>query len=524
MLLRLVPSAGTFRSLLRKASGALTLAATLSTAAAPLGAQAAEAAAPVEAQPSQEARAPEASATDTAASPATAPGGGLSPGAPAGPAVQGSGEAAVAQALAEQESRLKTMAAELASLREHQRTREASDAAAAAPPQLAASGYLHFDWGLFRQTSEDQLHPSTGEPLNQDRFLLRRGRLRLSGHHGWLTGFVELDGNTLRGPTVRVLGVEASVRPPPAADAPPGELPLWMITAGQFRPPFGLELMQSGRERSFMERGAAVNALFPGHYDLGLRLQGAWRFARYHLALVSGSMVGDPRFPLRSPTAGKDVVGRVGVDTQVAGGVTVRGGFSFLLGQGLSPGRAATKDQLVWRDLNEDGQVQLGEIQIIPGQAATPSRPFGRSGLGADLRIAAPVPVLGELAVFGEVIRSVNLDRGFQVSDPLVAGRSLRQLGFAAGATLELGPHAQLGVRYDVYDPDGDLTENRGGRPVLRSNRVSTLAVSAIARLKGRARLILQYDLNRNNLGRTVEGAPTHLPDNALTLRTELQL
>src|SRR5690242_15261334 len=65
---------------------------------------------------------------------------------------------------------------------EVKRLRSALEAAKAAPPPpkepepspFRLSGFVEADWALHRQSSQDEVSSSNGEPLNQDRFLLRR--------------------------------------------------------------------------------------------------------------------------------------------------------------------------------------------------------------------------------------------------------------------------------------------------------------------------------------------------------------
>ena len=42
-----------------------------------------------------------------------------------------------------------------------------------------------------------------------------------------------------------------------------------MGTMGLFKIPFGFEIIQSDRDRLFMERANVMRALFPGEYDAG---------------------------------------------------------------------------------------------------------------------------------------------------------------------------------------------------------------------------------------------------------------
>ncbi len=383
---------------------------------------------------------------------------------------------------------------------------------------LRFSGYIQADWVMFRQTSQDEVSSATGDPLNENRFLLRRGHLRADVERTWVLGSLEIDANTVRGPIVRPIDAEASVRW--RRDLEP-ESPYVMATLGLFKTPFGFEVLEADNRRPFLERSTVIRALFPGEFDLGFRLQGGWRFLNYALGLMNGAPIGERQFPGRDPNKSKDLVFRVGFDTAVSRGFRVQGGFSGVTGSGFHAGTSSTKDVLVWRDTNEDGIVQPTEIQVIAGSAASPSQNFHRFALGGDLRAIVDVPVLGKLTLRTEVVRASNLDRGVMPADPIGAGRDLREFGWTVGATQELTKWGMIGVRYDRYDPDTDSTDQRAATIVPKDASFGTLGVMGLARVNG-ARFIVQYDHNTNALGRTVAGLPTTLADDTLTLRGEV--
>ncbi|MDB4997755.1 MAG: phosphate-selective porin, partial [Myxococcaceae bacterium] len=74
---------------------------------------------------------------------------------------------------------------------------------------ITVSGYLQTEYQS-HQDSEDQLRQGH-VALNQNRFLLRRTRLRASGDWGYAAGVVELDANTIQGPLVGVRIAEGSL-------------------------------------------------------------------------------------------------------------------------------------------------------------------------------------------------------------------------------------------------------------------------------------------------------------------------
>lgn len=391
--------------------------------------------------------------------------------------------------------------------------------------QVSLSGFLQADGVLYRQDSLDEVDPSTGEPLNETRFLIRRARLDGEVSYRFLGGAVRFEGNTIQGATARIIGAEAWVRWPfgPSGKASdPRRPPLVMVAIGLLKIPFGLEVPQYNADRLFLERSNVSRAFFPGDFDLGVRIHGGVRFLRYAIAAMNGDPVGARGYPGRDPNQSKDLLGRLGVDVNPGRRLSVAGGVSGLYGTGFHRGTPATKDVLTWRDANGDGLVQLSELQVISGVAATPSQNFRRFALGVDLRLTAAVPRLGVLTLSGEILWAANLDRGLLPADPVAVGRPLRELGGYVALTQELSPYAAVGVRYDRYNPDVDARQQVGAEPVPLDSSFSTLAVAVAVRYPPWGRLTIEYDHNTNALGRTLSGVATTLGSDALTLRAQV--
>ena len=64
-------------------------------------------------------------------------------------------------------------------------------------PQVKVSGFVQVDWIVHNQSSQDEINGSTGAPLNQDRFELRRGHVRLDAEKGLVLGAIEVDANKI---------------------------------------------------------------------------------------------------------------------------------------------------------------------------------------------------------------------------------------------------------------------------------------------------------------------------------------
>jgi Phosphate-selective porin O and P len=383
---------------------------------------------------------------------------------------------------------------------------------------LKLGGYLQIQYEG-HQDSEDQLLPG-GAPLNQNRFLIRRARVKLT--KDWQYGGVmfELDANTVKGAAVGVQHAEVSL-----AYRNQDLTPLVQVTLGLFDNPFGREVVESPRERPFMERSYASREFFPAEPDLGLRVSGQAAFFRYAVAVVNGQPLGDRTgFALQDPNAHKDVLGRVGVDVTMPSGLRVLGGVSVLNGRGFHAGTDATKNTLTWKDnISEDGLVQIPEIIGLPGAPATPSQNFSRWLLGADLGCEL-TSKFGTTHLFGEISVASNMDRNIFIADPVTTGLDEREFGYYVAVYHEFTSGPIVGFRYDSYNPNSDFLDSRGGKLLPVTQTVSTYSPLVGFQVPHKARLVAQYDVIKDALGRNELGVPVDKKNNVWTIRLQGEL
>ena len=397
-------------------------------------------------------------------------------------------------------------------------------------PKVDVTAWLQVDAIAWDQQSQDELDPATRAPLNDTRVIVRRGRVRATYGRGDVRGVLELDGNTVAGPTARILIGYAQWSTEHAHFDATGQLvadhdpedPVVALTGGLFPTPFGIDVVRPDRQRIFLEPGWAQRAMFPGNDDGGVMASAAWRFARLSVAAMNGATTGDAQWKGRDPTAAPDFVGRAGVDVDLDRGVRVRAGVSALVGTGLHPGTPPTKDQLTWVDANQNGVVDPTEIQVIPGSPGTPSQTFSRNALGADAAVDWCLRDLGMGEAFVEGVIATNLDRAVIVSDPISASRDLRQLGYQVGVWQDLGANARAGVRYDAYRPDRDASEVEGTMLVGLDPRFATLALLGTWRWTS-GRLYVEYDHQRDPRGRGLDGQPATRAADQLTVRAQVE-
>lgn len=367
------------------------------------------------------------------------------------------------------------------------------------------------------EDSLDELDPATGEPLNHERFLIRRGRVRVDARRDAVFGAVELDGNTIDGATARILGAQVGWQYPATPD---GE-PLVAVAAGLFKIPFGAEVPASERDKPFLEPPAFARALFPGNYDAGAMARGGYGVARWSVAVMNGAPVGDAQWHGADPVASYDLVGRIGAAIDGPRELRLEAGVSAITGKGLHAGTPPTKDEVQWVDDNMNGLVDGSELQIVPGTPGTPSETFSRNALGADVTVRWCVCAIGTGAAYAEAALATNLDRGVIYADPVASSRDLRQLGFAIGVVQHVGPYAEVGVRYDRYDADRDASEREGVQLVGIGKVFSTLSVMATGTWRD-ARVVVQYDHERNPFGRGDDGMPATREADRLTVRAQV--
>lgn len=383
---------------------------------------------------------------------------------------------------------------------------------------LEISGYLHAQY-QHSAASEDQVNAS-GAPLNETEFVLRRARVRFLRVWDFASGNLELDANTVRGVTVGIRRAEASVfyRGGNAQNRPP----LVGLAVGIVDLPFGFELVESARDRIFMERTLASTALFPTEADAGARLYGAYSALRYAVAVTNGEPVDRNGLP-HDPNAAKDISGRFGAEGELARGFTLGGGTSFVTGTGFHRGQPGRKSVIRWRDDNEDNVLQPTEIIATPGSAATPSKNFDRWVLGLDLE-ASLTTSLGRTIAYGEAFVASNYDRGYVPADPAASSIDVREAGGYVALAQELTKHGLVAVRASIYDPNSDIIEVRAQKTVPKTQTVKTFSALGALSLPGRARLSFQYDFIKDYLARDLQGVPTDADNNRWTLRLGVDL
>jgi hypothetical protein len=439
--------------------------------------------------------------------------------------------AALEQRLSESQARADAHAAQLEAIQANaeaeQTRREETEAkqkredllARIAKLGVTVSGYLQVQYGQ-NQLSQDEVLQG-GAPLNQDRFAVRRGRLRINGRWKYFRTDFELDASNTRGASVSARRASISGVLPSSEEGAP---PLLMLSAGLTEVPLGHELQQGQDDILFLERTTGSLAFFPGPIDTGVKLEGAYGPFRLQVAAMNGAPIDERAGGLTGidPTRAPDMLGRIGVDESAHPTLRIVAGVSFLTGKGFHEGSDATKPVLQWDDSDGDGQLSLPEIRQVSGRPAVPSKTFTRWAVGADLGFHLTTKA-GISRLYGEALLASNLDRALYIADPTLNNRNKRELSWYVAFVQDITQWGFVGVRYDVYDPNLDEQDSRRGSTVPRDASIKTLSPIVGLRWPGVARLTFEYDFVQDHLARDTRGVPTDLANNQWTLRAQGQ-
>ena len=313
-------------------------------------------------------------------------------------------------------------------------TNAANQAAISSSSKLKFSGFVQgrYEW---HQDSFNgaNAYASSGvaKATNTDRFMVRHAYLTTQYKGTNAEYLMQLDANTKDG-----LGIK---------DVYAAFVDTWTplnmkLSVGQFKYPFGYELLQSDADREMPERATIEKFFFDGERDRGVRLQGSYDFFNFSVALVNGTIfdgsknlaaIKDPAAPYpfgnNDPNEFKDWVGRLGVDFG-----EIVGGLSGYYGKGLyiAPPVAA--------------------VGTTPAVDAIPDSRM-KYRLGADMQGYIDIPAVGGLALKGEVIYGKDTARQYHgiAADPC---KTSATWGFILTAVQNISGQFGVVARVDMKD------------------------------------------------------------------------
>jgi len=328
--------------------------------------------------------------------------------------------------------------------------------------KLKFSGYVQGRYEL-RNDSVSGVDAS-GRVTNFDRFQIRRGRLKAT-YAGKNTEYI--------------LQIDATGDGVALRDAEATFVDTWTplglrVTVGQFKVPFGYEVLQSSGEREMPERSRVIRALFPGERDRGLRIVGRYEKLRLMAAVVNGNFTNDSVYTTFDQNRYADVYGRAGVDL---------GFFVFSLsgqfGEKLltTPGAAA---RVTGTDTDGNGMIVGDEVTFVPATLPV----IRRNSLwrfGADAQFYYDIEGLGGLALKGELVLGGEKNLAYRglAAD---ACRDLKQFGWIVTLVQNFGDRVGIVGRLDQWNPNRDVA---GGTSMTCTNAATAASKDKITTLGG---------------------------------------
>ncbi len=290
------------------------------------------------------------------------------------------------------------------------------------------------------------------------------------------------------------------------------------LKAGVFDRPFGFEISYSSSSRETPERSRVFQTLFPGERDLGISLEYS------------------PYMPFES----------------FLGYFNFKGGF--FAGNGVNIEVDNTKDfigrlgfQLPFYDENLaiDGGLSLykGSVKLAAGKstftvnnatlasADTKELYTDRSYTGIDMQIYYSLPLLGNFSLRGEYISGKQPGGSSSASGSpttlLTGDIYLRNFaGYYINYVQNLGEKNQFVLKYDVYDPNTDVSGDQIGALAAAKLgtgdlKYTTLGLGLVHYWDDNVKFTFYYDSVSNETTKFVKGFESDLKDNVFTFRIQ---
>jgi hypothetical protein len=374
--------------------------------------------------------------------------------------------------------------------------------------KIKFSGYI---LAQFQSAESDGAKTFAGGdfPANtHNRFMLRENRFKIN-YDNDLTQFVIQIDATERG--VSLKDGYASIKEP--------WLKTFGFTGGVFDRPFGFEISYSSSMRESPDRSRLFQTIFPGERDLGAKLEimpqdGPFSFFNFKGGIFDGNGVAS------ETDNAKDFIGRLGFQLPFYdANLSIDGGVSGYFG----------KVRL------DDTKKSYTVDSPTSFAVDSTTRYWDRNYIGGDLEIYYDLPILGGFSLRGEYIQGKNpgtssSNSPYKVGQGDVYMRNF--LGYYLMYVQNIGLSNQFVFKYDVLDPNKDVTGNDIGLPTntrltAADVKYSTIGIGWIYHWDSNVKFVLYYDLVTNEKiaeSSTVSSlAPLKddLKDNVVTFRMQ---
>lgn len=270
----------------------------------------------------------------------------------------------------------------------------------------------------------------------------------------------------------------------------------WNMRMGVFDRPYGFEVSYSSNFREAPERSRMAQTLFPGERELGAMVEfapetGDWTNYNLKLGVFNGVL----------PTANendnsKDIIGRAGFILPFEEeNISLDGGIS------LYKGTVRNNSKYI-HTFNESQRQYL-----VDSTVTNTGKHYDRQYIGADMQITYDIPSLGGASIRGEY--SFGSQPGTSTSNsfynPSAANTPLYQrkfYGYYINLLQNIGIKHQIVLRYDVLDPNSEISGSEIGAPGKSTNigdlKYTTVGAGYIYHLDDNVKFVFYYEMVSN--------------------------
>lgn len=379
--------------------------------------------------------------------------------------------------------------------------------------KIKISGYVQAQFQEADSAGAKTYEGGDFAPLEDKRFMIRRGRVKVAYVNALTQGVVQIDA-TEKGMAM----VEAYM----VATEP--WLRAFSITAGVFNRPFGYEIPYSSSLRESPERGRMSQIIMPGERDLGAMItfqmpkDSPWNWLKIQGGMFNGTGRNAVEFDTQKDFIGQLVITR----SNKAENFKYSGGLSYY------DGGVRQFSKKVWT-MGTDSL--SNPVFIVDSTSGNVGKYATRQYMGADAQFSLSW-VGGTTTLRGEYIQGTQAGTSSSTTSFTAAPSSttdmyIRHFNGAYFYFIQniLQSKHTIVVKYDWYDPNTDIAGDqiKGGstKTGAADIKFTTLGLGYIFHWDQNVKLMAYYDLVKNETSKNLTGYHQNILDEVFTLRMQ---
>lgn len=379
--------------------------------------------------------------------------------------------------------------------------------------KLKITGYVQAQFQLADSAGISSFEGGNFAPLQDKRFLIRRGRVKFNYMNPLTQAVVQIDATTTGVSVIEAyaVGTEPWLR-------------AFSLSAGIMNRPFGFEIPYSSSLRESPERGRMSQIIMNGERDLGAMVTFQMpKESRLNWFKIQGGMFNGTGRTANDFDTQKDFIGQIVIArTNKAENFKYSGGVSYYNG-GVR--EFSKKVDMMGTETNGDPGFVVDSAITNIGHYAK------RQYMGGDIQLSLDWPA-GVTTVRAEYIQgkqpaTATSSASFTAAPASTADIYSREFNgayFYFAQNILQSKH-QILVKYDWYDPNTKVSGDqiKGGATKLGAADIkyNTLGVGYIFHWDHNIKITAYYAMVKNETSKNLSGYTKDLKDNVFTLRMQ---